>query len=224
MQENNLSALTAIGASAPVTETPREQTLGRDEFLKLLIAQLQNQDPLSPEDPSKFVSELAQFSNLEQLIAIREGVDALTASRGRGVLDAASLIGREVLASGNQIEVDAEGRGQLAYDLPRDATQGELVFVDAAGRRVSTQVLTPSELAAGRHRLEVEVAAHGDVAPGIYRYELHVQAGGESLTPIPYIAGVATGARAASVGGDVNLLIGSIEAPIADTFEIGSAR
>jgi flagellar basal-body rod modification protein FlgD len=49
-------------------------------FLQLLVAQIQNQDPTSPQDPSQFVAQLAQFSQLEQVIAIRQDTDAMTAS------------------------------------------------------------------------------------------------------------------------------------------------
>ena len=224
MQGDDLSTVGAVTGSTAVTETPRDQTLGRDEFLKLLIAQLQNQDPLSPEDPSKFVSELAQFSNLEQLISIREVVDNLAAAgTGRGVLDAAPLIGREVLAAGDRIEIDPDGHGQLAYDLPRAASRGELRVLDVNDRLVSTQTLGPAELSSGRHRLELAFEPES-VSAGVYRYVLDVSAGDEALTPISYIAGTATGARAASLGGEVNLLIGAIEAPLSDTFEVGVAR
>jgi flagellar basal-body rod modification protein FlgD len=51
-------------------------TVDKDEFLKLLITQLQNQDPLEPLDNAEFVSQVTQFSSLEQLISIREAVEA----------------------------------------------------------------------------------------------------------------------------------------------------
>jgi flagellar basal-body rod modification protein FlgD len=49
-------------------------------FLQLLVAQIQNQDPTSPQDPAQFVAQLAQFSQLEQVIAIRQDADAMNAS------------------------------------------------------------------------------------------------------------------------------------------------
>jgi flagellar basal-body rod modification protein FlgD len=50
------------------------QAIGKDEFLKLLVAQLENQDPLSPLKNEEFVAQLATFSSLEQLIAINDGI------------------------------------------------------------------------------------------------------------------------------------------------------
>lgn len=56
------------------------QNIGKTEFLKLLVAQLQNQDPLSPLKNEEFVAQLATFSSLEQLISINEGVTKLSAA------------------------------------------------------------------------------------------------------------------------------------------------
>jgi flagellar basal-body rod modification protein FlgD len=57
--------------------TPSNQLASKDTFLKLLVAQLKNQDPLKPQDGTAFVAQLAQFSNLEQSIASREALEAI---------------------------------------------------------------------------------------------------------------------------------------------------
>ena len=61
------SAASALGGTAPTEQM----------FLQLLVAQLQNQDPLNPTDSTQFVSQLAQFSELEQVMAIRGDTDTL---------------------------------------------------------------------------------------------------------------------------------------------------
>ncbi len=55
------------GSSSSTAQASTTQTMSKDEFLQLFVAQLQNQDPLSPMDSSQFTSQLAQFSSLEQL-------------------------------------------------------------------------------------------------------------------------------------------------------------
>jgi flagellar basal-body rod modification protein FlgD len=52
--------------------------LGKDTFLKLLVAQIRNQDPMNPADGLQFVTQLAQFSELEQLIGIRQDLSAVS--------------------------------------------------------------------------------------------------------------------------------------------------
>ncbi len=58
------------------------QELGKDEFLKLLVTQLQNQDPMNPVDNEQFIAQLATFSSLEQLISINKAVTKLAGDSG----------------------------------------------------------------------------------------------------------------------------------------------
>lgn len=69
-----------IQAAAPQNDGPLgvSTRVDTDTFLRLLVEQIRNQDPLNPQDPTQFVSQLAEFSSLEQLLGIRQGIDALT--------------------------------------------------------------------------------------------------------------------------------------------------
>jgi flagellar basal-body rod modification protein FlgD len=71
-----------VSSSTPNTETPKvpaagNSELGKDTFLKLLVAQIRNQDPLNPADGLQFVTQLAQFSELEQLMQMRQDLEAV---------------------------------------------------------------------------------------------------------------------------------------------------
>ena len=71
-------ASAAAGATGTSTVPLKHKDLASEEtFLKLMIAQLQNQDPLKPVDSTQFVTQLAQYSSLEQLIGIKKGTDSL---------------------------------------------------------------------------------------------------------------------------------------------------
>lgn len=65
----------------------------KELFLQLLVAQIKNQDPLNPADGTQFVSELAQFSELEQVMAIRQGVDQMNAGASAAAGDATASQG-----------------------------------------------------------------------------------------------------------------------------------
>jgi flagellar basal-body rod modification protein FlgD len=71
-------ATTDSASNAASSKTGLEQTANKETFLNLLVAQIRNQDPLNPADGTQFVTQLAQFSELEQLIDIRGGVQTLT--------------------------------------------------------------------------------------------------------------------------------------------------
>ena len=91
--------MSSIGATSPTTSTDAvakatTQTLGKDDFLKLLVTQLQHQDPLNPTDNSQFMAQMAQFSTLEQITNVGEELKRLSFS-GQ-VSQGVSLIGRSV--------------------------------------------------------------------------------------------------------------------------------
>ncbi len=76
----SLSPLMQAGATTPASQTPVDPTAklaNEQTFLQLLVAQIKNQNPLNPTDSVQFVSQLAQFSQLEQMIAVRQDADAI---------------------------------------------------------------------------------------------------------------------------------------------------
>jgi flagellar basal-body rod modification protein FlgD len=78
-----VSTIPGIGGTTTGTEntdaTVRRDSLGKDAFLQLLVTQLQHQDPTKPQADAEFIAQLAQFSSLEKLTQIAEGIDSLTA-------------------------------------------------------------------------------------------------------------------------------------------------
>ena len=68
-----------VGAAAGTTPLPRPDGLGRDAFLRLLVTQLQHQDPVKPKDDTEFIAQLAQFSALDKLTAIETSLGDLSA-------------------------------------------------------------------------------------------------------------------------------------------------
>lgn len=71
------AATDPTGASSAASSNPVGNLANEQTFLKLLVSQIRNQDPMSPTDSTQFVTQLAQFSQLEQLIGINQGISNL---------------------------------------------------------------------------------------------------------------------------------------------------
>ncbi len=111
----------------------------RDEFLRLLVAQLEHQDPLSPQDPSDFVAQLAQFSSLEQATVTNKLLEDLGAAQDGGQRAALTqLVGRGITANADNITLDpsAGELPDLSVHLDSSASNVEVVIKDEAGREV----------------------------------------------------------------------------------------
>lgn len=144
----------------PVTESPplltsqgaQESGMGRNDFLKLLVAQLKHQDPLKPMENTEFVSQLAQFSSLEQTMGINSRLDLLALqSKGQSNTDAVSFIGKRVSVVGSTVALDGSGTGTpVAFELAGNAAKTSVVVRDKNGNTVRTLELgarTPGQVA-----------------------------------------------------------------------------
>ena len=133
------------GSSAATTggiglTTGAEKALDRDDFLKLLVAQLRNQDPLKPQDNTQFVAELAQFSSLEQTMGINDRLDLLmTQSRGLANTEVTGLVGKQATVRGSMVTTDGTGVGApVSFTLSGDSEKTLVVVRDQNGREVRT--------------------------------------------------------------------------------------
>ncbi len=137
------SAASAADTSAIAKQLGNNQGLDKNAFLKLLVAQMKNQDPLKPIDNTDFVAQLAQFSNLEQVMGINSRLDALTAQQqGLANTEVSRLVGSTVTMNGGTIGLDASGVGaQLGFTLGAPSTTTQIVIADSNGNPVRTMDL-----------------------------------------------------------------------------------
>ncbi len=120
-----------------------DNTLGKDAFLKMLIAQLRHQDPLNPMDGTAFVAQLAQFSSLEQLTNLNEAMGALPKYLNQfSNAQMANLIGNEAVVKGNSITVSGSATN-IVYRLPAEIQNGTIKIYNANGMQVDTIRLAP---------------------------------------------------------------------------------
>lgn len=147
-----MSAISGIntGDTSLTSSLGAKQTaMGKEDFLQLLVAQLQNQDPLNPSDPTEFTAQLAQFSQLEQMTNMTKSLDGLNRmSDEMQQMSALSLMGQEVVANTEQFHFSGEPM-QLGYRLELPADDVKLYVLNQNGSPMAT--LSAKETDAGQH-------------------------------------------------------------------------
>ncbi len=184
-------------------------SIAQDDFLNLLVHQLQNQDPLNPMENQEFAVQLATFSQLEQLVQINDKVGSTSAANG-SASEMAAYLGNQVTFNDNLTRVSNGSGSNLLVDIPAGTQSLRIDLMDAEGTVVSS-LSHDGALAAGKQILALE---NLDVPDG--KYEAKVVAVGANGR-FSNIDSKSTG----SVSGFVmepepRLLVGSEEVAIAD--------
>ncbi|HWI82105.1 flagellar hook assembly protein FlgD [Ramlibacter sp.] len=184
-------------AAASAAPAPSQSAASEQRFLKLLITQLNNQDPLNPMDNAQLTSQLAQMSTVSGIEKTNATLQTLLAqSSSAQMLQAASLVGRAVVVPGGQLALDG-GAASFAIDLPASAASARALITDAAGNPVRTIDL--GSLPAGLHSQAWDGRNDaGQAMPaGLYRVDV-VAANGAN----PVSAATLVAAQVRSVGQD----------------------
>ncbi len=130
-------------------QTRSKETDPQDRFLKLLVTQLKNQDPLNPMDNQQMTSQLAQISTVDGIERLNATLKALTESADKGqAMQAAALVGRGVLVPGSGLAM-ANGMALGGVELEGPADSVTVTIKDANGIAMRTLDLGPR--AAGSH-------------------------------------------------------------------------
>lgn len=186
----------AAAQAAMETASPTDRTMGREEFLKLLVAQMSHQDPLNPLQGHEFAAQLAQFSSVEQLININESIagqgemnSILAQSINSGV--AAGLIGKTVDADANMFMITGGSAADGGVKLDAAAAGVTVTIKNSANQVIRT--IDMGALAEGEHSFSWDGKSDGGatVPDGEYTFEITaVDAAGDAVSSSPLISGV----------------------------------
>lgn len=201
-----------------------KSVLGKDDFMKLMIEQLKNQDPSSPMDGTQFAAQLAQFSSLEQLANLNEyskqAIDAnfmLTQSINNTLT--ANLIGNDVKLAATNIKFSGQSSVRLGYELPASASSVTVNIYNSSGALIKT--FDESNSDAGDYKLSWDFTDNnGNKVPtGNYTYEVKaVSTSGAAMTVNSYLYGTINGVRFKENG--TALLVDNIEYMLSDILEV----
>ena len=214
--------VTSTSAATSATAVPPGGKMGKDEFLKLLVAQLKNQDPMNPSNGQEMAAQLAQFSSLEQLTQIGssletqggylQGVIGSLAASG-----AQAAIGKPVVAYGEHVYVPKEGEAKVRFTAGGGGGSATLRIFDAAGKEIGNRPL--GIVKAGDHQVSMGDLTRG-MSEGWYKYAVEVvDPAGKAVATTTYTADTVDGLRYTPDG--PILTAGELEIPYEALVEIG---
>ena len=138
-----------LGSASAPKSALSEANASQDRFLKLLVAQLNNQDPLNPMDNAQMTSQMAQINTVTGITQLNETVKSLASQfNSMQMLQASNLVGRGVLVQGNTLSIDKDGQAQGAVDLSGKADKVSVQILSPGGQLLDTLELGAN--AAGR--------------------------------------------------------------------------
>lgn len=189
-------------------DTKEADELGQKAFLKLMITQLQHQDPLSPQENSDFIAQLAQFSSVESLDQLNNNFDSFANNfKANQALQASSLVGRSVTVPSNITRLNEQDVVTVSADLPTSTgsvgvniydeagtlveqidlgsqPEGEMVlrwngqFAELDGKMLDWASSHPEGLPPGNYRFDVNATLEGEST----QLETHLSANVNSVT------------------------------------------
>ena len=179
----DISSMTRQNAATASMSTEERTEVEKEGFLKLLIAQLSNQDPMNPQDSDKYVQQFSQFSQLEQLMNLNKSVDNLSVGQlSNNNQEALRFVGRDVIAKGTSLHWDENGISPVRYHLPDDAESVTMNIYDANGEVVRT---VPLQTEAGKRVYQWDGTDENGKLLEEGEYSISIEALGPDETPIP---------------------------------------
>lgn len=203
-----MTTISSVTSTTTTDQSSTTTTLGKEDFLTLLVAQLQNQDPLNPTDATEFTGQLAQFSSLEQLIDINSNLEEL--SGDTGIFSSVGALGKEVTVEAESVEY-AGSDLQVGYSLDSTVTGVTLTIRDSAGDVVRT--LEGSEFDAGMHFLtwDGKNDSGTEVSEGTYSLSVVEQSDESSGSGTSLVRATVTGLESGTSGTELITDAGAVE-------------
>ncbi len=159
--------------------------LGQEEFLKLMVTQLQNQDPTKPMDDGQFISQMAQFSTVEEIGGMSRSLESLAESlTSSTALQASTMVGHSVLVEGDTGKLTGDQPLRGGVDLPASINNGFVQIFDATGQLVRELPLGPQGQGVATFEWDGTMSDGSTANPGTY----FIQAGftnGENVEALP---------------------------------------
>ncbi|MEW6266638.1 MAG: flagellar hook capping FlgD N-terminal domain-containing protein [Thermodesulfobacteriota bacterium] len=213
------SVLPQVQQGQEIARVDGQKELGKDAFLKLLVAQMKYQDPLNPMENLEITQQLAQFTSLEQLYNLNSQLTNVNSTlQSQNNYQAMDLVGKEIKAQGSTLSVSSGSATGGSFTLEEAATVNVLIS-NEAGEAVRT--LSLGQLAAGDHNIvwDAKYYTGATAADGNYTFSVAAtNASGEQLTVDTRIQGRVTGV-AFNTSESPTLVLNKLQVGLADVLE-----
>ena len=217
-----MTTLASVSPSSASTGVAAAQAgVSKDEFLKLLVTQMQNQDPLKPDSDTAYVAQLAQFATLEQATNQTQLLQALGGQlSANAASQSVDLVGRTVTARFDHLTLSGSGAAPaLRFTLDGAASQVSLVIKDAAGKVVRTVQTGPQGIGPQALAWDGRSDSGQALPAGAYSVTASAQtAAGQSVGVRTEVSGAVTGVSFAS--GRPVLVLGDAQVGLGDVVEV----
>lgn len=215
--DTNNSVFADLGIAQKKDVEPKSNELGQSAFLELMITQLKNQDPLSPQENTEFIAQLAQFSSVESLDKLNNNFDSFTNNFvANQALQASSLVGRSVTVPSDTTMLELGGVVSASVDVPASTGRVQVKIYSENGELVDQADIGPQpsgELVMRWDGVRMEVngeltdwvSDHEEgVAAGTYRIEVTADIDGE---PTALDTALSANVNSVTVGQNGNLIL-----------------
>jgi flagellar basal-body rod modification protein FlgD len=208
---STISGYSPTATTGQTSSTKKGDDMGQVEFMKLLIAQLKNQDPEAPVDSKEFAVQLAQFTQVEKLTAIDQ---KLASQSQNNISSMAGYLGQQVKLTSSEVTVGGGQGGQLQIDLSAASPLVKVDLLDADGKVVGTK--TFENLRAGKNIVTLDGLGIND---GRYGFSVAATrpSGAGFYQPVAAVSGLVTGFVP---GPDPKLVIGNQEYAVGAVQEV----
>ena len=208
------------GSAAAEAAMKQSTGMNKDDFLKLFVTQLQNQDPLNPQDGTQFIGQLAQLTQVEQAYNTNTNLQSmLNQGSNSATLAAITLIGKQVEAPGSQVDLKSGTPATINFTLEKSADQVTVSVLDAAGAVVKTLSAGAKGAGTGNVAWDGTDNAGAQLASGAYSFSIGAKdASGNAVAGMGLVRGKVDGVDMS--GAAPVLSIGSLKLNLTDVTSV----
>jgi flagellar basal-body rod modification protein FlgD len=186
---NATSSTTSTGTSSKTAAGTTDATAMQDRFLKLLVAQMNNQDPMNPMDNAQMTSQMAQINTVNGIQQLNQTLTGIASQfTSMQVLQGSSLVGRSVLTAGSTLTPDSTGTAGGAFDLADQANTVKVEILSSGGQVIDSQDM--GALSSGRHSFSWNAANYQ--GSGSVSFRVTAANGSQAVTASPLTQDIVT--------------------------------